>query len=137
MGLDMWIMGRIFLYNDEDKNSFRTLLKEQNITLDYEVYYIEIELAYWRKAFIIKSYFDNYNFNEDDKLKLTMEDIKILLNKINNVLKDHKLLNVEFDYDEWDSFVEEELIKTKQMLEKILLINKSEISLDMYYRYSM
>lgn len=147
MGLDMYLTGERFLWDDKTerepvKNRIAEILPEVS-TL--EVSHVTVEAAYWRKANAIHDWFVKNvqdGVDECQKADVSKEDMQKLLETINAVLADHskapELIPTAsgffFGDTSYGEYYFEDLKYTKERLE--LLLSPAYNKWSFYYRSS-
>jgi hypothetical protein len=146
MGLDMYLNAKRYLWHREDElidkisNNFPELGEAK-------IKQVTAEIGYWRKANAIHKWFvDNVQKGVDDcgYYEVSKEELQALLDIINEVLvnkkKAHELLpsaqGFFFGSDHYDKYYFEDLVSTKELLEKILNDEKLMKEWDFEYHSS-
>lgn len=132
MGLDMYLTAERYMYRTGDKE-VSDKIKEQFPELETfgSIKTIKAEVAYWRKANQIHKWFvDNVQSGEDncEYYNVTNEHLQQLLDTINSVLADRSLAQsllpcqdgFFFGSTDYDVYYFEELLFTKEVVEKLL-----------------
>lgn len=130
MGLDMYLRGKKYLWNDTPiKTEVNKLMKA--ITNGLEIKEITVEAARWRKANQIHKWFvDNVQEGQDNcaEYYVSKDKLKDLLNAVNEVLKDTALASeilptqegFFFGSTDTDVWYFQDLEYTKETLENLL-----------------
>jgi len=143
MGLDMYLYGKKFLWNDsEEQNKVSEALPQMKRNPKY----VEYELMYWRKANHIHRWFVSNVQNDEDvcgEYEVSKDDLIKLLTLISNVLANKDIApevlptgaGFFFGNTNYDDFYFGSLERTKKELEEIL--SDPELSkMDYYYSSS-
>jgi hypothetical protein len=136
MGLDMYLTKRIYIGADYDFNKITgniELFRDgEKINIDLnKVSYIEESVGYWRKANAIHKWFvDNVQDGKDEcqEVYVDQDQLKELLNLVNQVLENHKLVKkllptqsgFFFGDTEYGQYYFDDLKYTKELLESIV-----------------
>lgn len=145
MGLDQWLIGKVYLSRyDESRKALRQNLKEQ-FNSQYEPNYVEFEILYWRKANAIHRWFvQNVQGGVDDcrthyvSREQLMELLEIVLNALASKQPETILPTEQgffFGSNEYDEYYRENLERTAQGLKK-LLADTSTQDMELYYSSS-
>ena len=146
MGLDMYIVGKRFLWSTSEE-PIKAKIAEAVECFGYEPRQVEIEVMYWRKANAIHKWFvDNIQNGTDDcgEYDVSPEALKKLLGVCKTVLADRskarELLPTNsgffFGPTDYDRYYFEDLEKTAEGIEKILGNEEFLKAFDLYYHSS-
>lgn len=142
MGLDMYLIAKQhFFYKDTEEHK-----KLQELTnSSFNVSAIEFNVGYWRKANHIHQWFvTNVQDGENDcgTYYVTEEQLQDLLDLVNKALKSSnpsEILPTQegffFGSTEYDENYSDDLVNTKNILEKFLN-SKEKSKYDLYYHSS-
>lgn len=130
MGLDMYLNAKRFLWHNEDELS-ESISEHFPELGSKRVKQVTAEAGYWRKSNQIHKWFvENVQNNVDDcgEYEVTKEDLKKLLDIVEEVLADHSkaktlLPNTSgffFGSQEYDDYYFQDLEYTKDLLHDIL-----------------
>lgn len=144
MGLDMYLIGKISLYGNENKENREKINKI--LKIDLVPNQVEFEVMYWRKANAIHDWFVKNVQEGDDSCGiyyLTDLTLRKLYDTVCNVLKDKSLVEellpptegFFFGSQEVDEYYWQNLNDTEKGLRKILEDKKYE-RMEFYYHSS-
>ena len=136
MGLDMYLTKKVYVGANYEHNGVTGTIdvykNGEKVNVNFgKVVYIEEDAGYWRKANAIHNWFvENVQGGVDEcqTSYVDQDDLKVLLELVNEVLNDHSLADEllpttsgcffgNTDYDEWYF---NGLENTKEILENIL-----------------
>jgi hypothetical protein len=139
MGLDMSIVAKVYNFHNKDK------LENE---LDFEINYIELELAYWRKCSAIHNWFIT-NSGEEDNCRPIYIDIETLV-KLKSICeeeiknknnKDYKselepIPGFFFGITEKDEWYYKNMEYSVKQLDKIIRWYNDNSDISLYYKAS-
>ena len=133
MGLDMYLTGRKFLWDEEQQTVAKALEVEAR---DFSVKSVTVEVGYWRKSNQIHNWFvKNVQNGTDDcgTYCVNRDKLKELLDACKHVVADPKLGNkllptasgFFFGSTSYDTYYLEDVTSTVAILEKALTLPNS------------
>jgi hypothetical protein len=139
MGLDMSIVAKVYNFDNKDK---------LETEFDFEINYIELELAYWRKCNAIHNWFIKNSGEEDNcnpiyiKIETLVKLKSICEKEINN--KNNKNYKSElepiagffFGSTEKDEWYYKDMEYSVKQLDKIIKWYKHNNNISLYYQAS-